>query len=1017
VRIELQHNQVTVVLHAFTEKEAVDCFGSLRQHISSLKIVNYIEVTLPELKFLQIHKPDLMKAHNVQVENFAHSSPKLKLEGMKSQVEKSSKHINSYLSTVVTKSHKCIHNNYLLMWKKCWQAVNDEISTNKELFVELTTSVSGETLTCEIVVVGDLVWRVDSATSSAKRIDGSVRECVIPTDRMGVKLLKEGVNKVKKGLIFHCEAKDNEIVIVSPYCTHVEEVSKTIEAFICSEKDKRTIVKKLFEVKYLFLTKTMLSQWNEVLEIAKNNKILSVKPVTDPCGGIEVKGTEATIKQAEPHFLKYISSLESDITCSEVSVDYLSRPVLRSPEFIQLCKDLQSDLPVSLTVQFQPEVLSSASIPGCDTTVEICEGSIALENSDVFINFTDENLTMSKELKEAVSDTAVVGCELHVKCHGPQPAGKAVSFNFGQDNGQKVIHAVLPKWVDGNSGEDDDISSAVTDCLKVSESCNAASVSLAYISYTDKSIPIDSLAKACLNGVHDICIQSCSIEKLRIVLPADMAKKFQSEFMSGLFQQWITTTESSRNFPSVDAKETPNSMWLWKDDDGKYYFYQPEDNKILNQKSLTSSSCNLRIGRFDYVVDFSSMTQTNTRTDKVRTIKHVTSDHVWMFKNDMQKWELFSQHDSMKIEAIYVTGARHSLTINGQRFTFQFSHKSSMMQFNEDTCSMNAIKRVPVKESLSNSSETSSKASRILINASPIDAKEAEEKLKFCIKTLSTTKSIDVQLKMVPTLDKHIKQIQEDFRVEITASSASSEGPVKYNITGYKECVQDAFTAVYQVLTTTTSTPVQTSFPKPAEWELQTDPIELKQVCEGSPEWTKILNRMRETIPYVELVSIDRIQNEFLWEKYCQHKERINRKGSERVNEMELFHGSSSTAPEEIYKSEEGFDMRFSRQGMWGQGNYFAESAKYSYRYAYGDSVHSLLYRSEKKMFLAKVLTGDSYYSSSDQSLRMPPYKSSISSEKIRYDTVNGVAHGSKIYITYSNDKAYPLYLISFRQN
>jgi len=246
VRIELRHNQVAVVLHSFTEQEATNCFESLKQHISSLKIINYIDVTLPELKFLQIHKRDLMKAHKIQVENFTHySSPKLKLEGMKSQVGKSSKHISSYLSTVVTNSHKCVHNNYLLMWKKCWKAINDEISINKELFVELNTSVSGDTITCEIVVVGDVVWRVDSAISSAKRVDGSVRECVIATDRMGIKLLKEGVSKVRKGLIFHCEA---EILIVSPYCTHAEEASKTIETFICCEKDKRTIVKKLFEV-------------------------------------------------------------------------------------------------------------------------------------------------------------------------------------------------------------------------------------------------------------------------------------------------------------------------------------------------------------------------------------------------------------------------------------------------------------------------------------------------------------------------------------------------------------------------------------------------------------------------------------------------------------------------------------------------------------------------------------------------------------------------------------------------
>ena len=124
-----------------------------------------------------------------------------------------------------------------------------------------------------------------------------------------------------------------------------------------------------------------------------------------------------------------------------------------------------------------------------------------------------------------------------------------------------------------------------------------------------------------------------------------------------------------------------------------------------------------------------------------------------------------------------------------------------------------------------------------------------------------------------------------------------------------------------------------------------------------------------------------------------------------------------------IYKSEEGFDMRFSHQGMWGRGNYFAKDARYSCSYAYEASQSQGLSTSQdidtiqgkvKQIFLAIVLTGDSYPSSPNKSLRMPPYKSSTSSEKIRYDTVNGVSAGSRIYITYSNDKAYPLYLISF---
>ena len=100
----------------------------------------------------------------------------------------------------------------------------------------------------------------------------------------------------------------------------------------------------------------------------------------------------------------------------------------------------------------------------------------------------------------------------------------------------------------------------------------------------------------------------------------------------------------------------------------------------------------------------------------------------------------------------------------------------------------------------------------------------------------------------------------------------------------------------------------------------------------------QILHLMQQTIPNVNLVSIKCIQNEFLWEKYCQHKERMVRKGPERVNEMELFHGTSNNPPEDIYKSEEGFDMRFSHAGMWGQGNYFAESAQYSCGHAYTKS-------------------------------------------------------------------------------
>ena len=48
-----------------------------------------------------------------------------------------------------------------------------------------------------------------------------------------------------------------------------------------------------------------------------------------------------------------------------------------------------------------------------------------------------------------------------------------------------------------------------------------------------------------------------------------------------------------------------------------------------------------------------------------------------------------------------------------------------------------------------------------------------------------------------------------------------------------------------------------------------------------------------------------------------------------------MYHGTRCTDPALIYKSEEGFDMAFSRGGMWGVANYFAKESQYSNGYSH----------------------------------------------------------------------------------
>lgn len=197
----------------------------------------------------------------------------------------------------------------------------------------------------------------------------------------------------------------------------------------------------------------------------------------------------------------------------------------------------------------------------------------------------------------------------------------------------------------------------------------------------------------------------------------------------------------------------------------------------------------------------------------------------------------------------------------------------------------------------------------------------------------------------------------------------------------------------------------------PDEWELQNEePLELKLLAKGSPEWSKVSQQFLATLPSTNIVKIERVQNKWLWEKYRQHSDRMKRKNEGVINEKLLFHGTRGTSPSCIYQDEEGFDMRFSNAGMWGNGNYFAVNASYSHGYAHP------LPDGMRQMFLAKVLTGYSYKCSPNRSLRMPPVrKQSPKGGDMRYDTVNGETGGSQVFIAYSNEKAYPFYLISYK--
>jgi len=236
-----------------------------------------------------------------------------------------------------------------------------------------------------------------------------------------------------------------------------------------------------------------------------------------------------------------------------------------------------------------------------------------------------------------------------------------------------------------------------------------------------------------------------------------------------------------------------------------------------------------------------------------------------------------------------------------------------------------------------------------------------------------------------------------------------------------------------------------------------------------SDEFMAVVSYLQSTMNRpVRVESVKKVQNEHQdsFFNFMQKRMTARSPGKQTPPRAEmLWHGTRRTPTATILGDDNGFDMRLSTAGMWGQGMYFAERAEYSDRYAhrpgmqqavghggcfsFGASFGGVSFgpsapplpvsvgggggggggfnfsqppsnfvqshdetNGVKELILAEVLVGESCETQPDRSLRRPPVKTGT---HLRYDSVNGLTGGSRVYVTYENGTARPVYLVSYR--
>lgn len=121
-----------------------------------------------------------------------------------------------------------------------------------------------------------------------------------------------------------------------------------------------------------------------------------------------------------------------------------------------------------------------------------------------------------------------------------------------------------------------------------------------------------------------------------------------------------------------------------------------------------------------------------------------------------------------------------------------------------------------------------------------------------------------------------------------------------------------------------------------------------------------------------------------------------------------MWHGSRGVDSKKLALGEDGLNVLYANNAMWGPGIYSAQNASYSCP-GYSWPVPGLANTYE--VFLCEFILGDSMQQPPTGGQKEPPMNPATG---LRYDSVSGVTGGSNVFIVYKNTKVYPRFLVRY---
>ncbi|CAF1186175.1 unnamed protein product [Rotaria sp. Silwood1] len=739
---------------------------------------------------------------------------------------------------------------------------------------------------------------------------------------------------------------------------------------------------------------------SSLLDEAKTQKVfVEAKNST----GLKLHGLSNIVTELKQKINSIINEIKQNISTSRLQLSSTESDLFRADAY-KLAKSIERETNTIIRDVAADKTNSTLNTDENDTnsvitvvvnsrgqTIVVEKGDITkVKNVDVIVNAANGQLYHAGGVDKAIADAA--GPALDQECRQiiakngglPISAGKAVTTTAGNLPFKCIIHAIGPQYIDGDKQERPLLFSSVLSSLRLAEGESFTSVALPAISSKTYGFPLADCTNIVVRAVKQFFADypQSHVQKVILLDMDDAAcNSFAREVVIDHRNALIDDDDiSNYELPPLTAK------WCWQDDNGE---------KIYDEN----------------------------HTRQIETAFQV-------YLKTFAKSALIIPADNLK-SGVIVNYSIHFLPNLKQMLTSNPSALNSRIvcghQMRENTGYQRAIIRYPITQQAKSIPVTyrpkpldlydlklvTTKVYWDIIGITNAAMQKAEAAIRKAIDSATIAEPFSITLnKHFDTHKKELIKIATQQQIKIDFQQECS-GQLSMVLKGLKPNVAESKLKITSYALDTLKMQVDNDqiICIPKKWGDQTEGCTLVEIPRNDSDFARIENRMKETMTNVKIDKIERVQNIRMWRHYAFRHLELKKELSHMPNlqiEMELFHGTRTTPPSEIYHGEYGFDMTYSTSGMWGIGTYFAKNASYSCNgYDYK------LPNGKRQVFLAQVLTGDIYDCKSDSTLRRPPKKNETKSG-LRYNSVSGDTGGSKVYIVYENRVAYPTYLITF---